>query len=113
MDNVLESIKDAAGVSLEDTAFDSELLLHINSVFMILRQLGVGPISPFVADGNSTWDEFTSDNAILPMIKSYVALKVRELFDPPASNALAQMIHETIAEYEWRLNLETDPQEGQ
>lgn len=112
MNNILESIKDAAGVSSGDTAFDSEILLHINSVFMILRQLGVGPETPFVADANSLWDEFVTDDAILPMIKSYVSLKVRELFDPPQSNALAQSLHEIIAEYEWRLNLETDPQKA-
>lgn len=108
-ESILQSIKDAASVSQEDDAFDQELILHINSVFMTLRQLGVGPETPFfISDSSSTWSEFTTDMGILPMIKAYVALRVRAMFDPPTSSSLATAIDNKIAEFEWRLGIECD-----
>lgn len=107
--SILLSIKDAASVSPEENTFDQELILHINSVFMILRQLGVGPETPFfIEDGTATWQDFVDDDSILPMIRSYVTLKVREMFDPPTSSTLAEAIKNTISEYEWRLGIECD-----
>lgn len=108
-DSILTSIKNAASLSDEDNAFDQELILHINSTFMTLRQIGVGPTTPFViSDDTSTWSEFTTDESILPMVKSYVALVVRSLFDPPTSSSLAEAMNNKIAEYEWRLQIECD-----
>ena len=108
-ESILNYVKDASGVNIDDSAFDGELVMHINAVFMILRQIGVGPETPFfIEDDSSTWDEFTKDEMLLPMIRSYVTLKVRLLFDPPASSALMEAINSTIAEYEWRLQVEAD-----
>lgn len=108
-DSILETIKNAVEVSLDDTVFDEEIKLHINTAFMTLRQLGVGPNTPFIViDDTTTWNSFTKDDTILPMVKSYVSLKVRSLFDPPTSSSLETALKETIAEYEWRLNVETD-----
>lgn len=107
--SILNSIKSTAGVNLEDSAFDDELILHINSVFMILRQIGVGPETPFsIEDDSAEWTDFTEDESLLPLIQGYVTLKVRLLFDPPTSSAFMTSITETIAEYEWRLNIEAD-----
>lgn len=108
-DSILKSVKSAAGVNLDDSIYDDELILHINSTFMTLRQLGVGPEEPFmIEDDSATWDEFTEDEMILPMLKSYVTLKVRYLFDPPTASSLATVISDTLYEYEWRLNIEAD-----
>lgn len=108
-ESILSSIKDTASVSPEDDAFDQEIILHINATFMTLRQLGVGPSTPFfITDSSATWSDFTDDPAILPIIKSYVTLKVRMLFDPPTSSSLAEAIKSQIAEYEWRLGIECD-----
>lgn len=107
--SILNSIKSAAGVNLEDSAFDDELILHTNSVFMILRQIGVGPETPFsIEDDSAEWTDFTEDESLLPLIRGYVTLKVRLLFDPPTSSAFMTSLTETIAEYEWRLNIEAD-----
>jgi len=119
IDSILQSIKDAAGVSVDsidgtvvtfdNTAFDQEILMHVNAVFMSLRQMGVGPSEAFVVEDNSaTWSDFTDDMSIQPMIRSYVTLKVRSLFDPPTSSSLAEAIKNTLAEYEWRLGIECD-----
>lgn len=108
-DSILESIKDAASISSEESAFDQELILHINSVFMALRQMGIGPDTAFVvSDSSSEWSEFTTDPIILPTIKSYVTLRVRVLFDPPTSSALMDALKNAISEYEWRLGIECD-----
>lgn len=107
--SILLSVKDYLSVSPEEDAFDQELILHINSAFMILRQLGVGPETPFVVeDETTTWQEFTDDNSILPVIKSYVTLKVRTLFDSPNSSSLSEALKNAISEYEWRLGIECD-----
>ncbi len=110
MDNsILNSIKINAGVNSEDSVFDGEIILHTNSAFMKLRQLGVGPETPFSIEDDSTeWTDFTEDEAILPMVKSYVTLYVRLLFDPPTSSALETAMKEQLSEYEWRLNVEAD-----
>lgn len=108
-ESILDSIKSAAGVNADDNAFDDELIMHINTVFMTLRQLGVGPSEPFlISDSSSVWNDFISDSKIFPMVKSYTSLCVRRLFDPPTSGALMTAIEKTIAEYEWRLNVEAD-----
>lgn len=107
--SILRYIKDASGVGVDDSAFDGELIMHINSVFMILRQIGVGPETSFsIEDDSATWDEFTDDELLLPMIRSYVTLKVRKLFDPPVSSSLLESLNLTIDEYEWRLQIEAD-----
>ena len=110
MDNsILNSIKDAAGVNEDDSEYNSELILYINTAFMTLRQIGVGPETPFsIEDDTSEWSDFTEDEAILPMVKSFVSLNVRKLFDPPTSSSLATALDSAIAEYTWRLNAEAD-----
>lgn len=108
-ESILKSVKDASGVNTDDSAFDGELILHINTAFMTLRQLGVGPETPFsIENDTSKWTEFTDDESLLPMIKSYITLKVRRLFDPPTSSSLDSALESILSEYEWRLNIEAD-----
>lgn len=107
--SILKSVKDNLGIDKEDTVFDGELLTAINTAFFTLCQIGVGPEPPFVVNGNDEcWDDFLNNIDELAMIKSYVSLKTRLLFDPPTSSPLMDTIKNQIAEYEWRLNVETD-----
>ena len=110
---ILGTVKLALGgslVSADNTAFDEQLLLHINSAFTILNQLGVGPSELFIADKDSTWDEFlVGDSANLRLVQSYVYLRVRLVFDPPSSSFVMDSIKEQIKEFEWRLNVHVDP----
>jgi hypothetical protein len=110
IDSILDSIKnDAANVNPVDSAFDGELILHINSAFAVLRQIGVGPTTPFLIEDNTkTWSEFTDDENLLPLVKAYISLRVRKMFDPPSSSALATALDNSISEYEWRLQIEAD-----
>lgn len=112
-DSILTSIKKLLGIEENYTHFDADLIMHINSVFSILGQLGVGPESGFSIEGDSeTWDQFLSgdpNSAGLAMVKSYVYLKVRLLFDPPLSSAAMEAINRQISELEWRLFVAVDP----
>ena len=102
-DSILNSIKKLLGLDAEYTDFDQDIIIHINSVFMVLRQLGVGPESGYkIVDASNTWDEFTDDISV-ESVKSYIYLKVRMLFDPPTNSALITAMQSQITELEWRL----------
>ena len=106
MDSILTSIKKMLGIAEEYTPFDVDIILHINSVFMILNQLGVGPSTGFrIEDDSATWSDFTEDKLDVEAVKSYIYLKVRLLFDPPSSSAAIESINRLISELEWRLNV--------
>ena len=109
MDSILNSIKKLLGISEEYKHFDPDLIMHINSVMSILTQLGVGPSEGFfINDETSTWDDFIEDNVNLDLVKSYMHLKVKLLFDPPLSSAVMESMNRMISEFEWRLNAEAE-----
>lgn len=110
-DSILTSIKKLLGIDESYTHFDQDIIIHINSVFSILSQIGIGPSNGFSIEGaNETWDQFIqTDVKSFSMVKSYVYLKVRLLFDPPLSSAAVDSINKQIAEYEWRLFVLADP----
>lgn len=110
MNYILESIKKLLGLSFEDESFDTDIILHINSVFMILTQIGVGPAEGYFITGDTNlWSEFIPEGARLEAVKSYVYLKVKTLFDPPLSSAVAESMNRMISEFEWRLSVAVDP----
>lgn len=114
-DSILTSIKKMLGIVEEYEHFDDDLIMHINSVFSILTQLGVGSSKGFmIEDESANWEEFISDEAKLMLVKSYMLLKVKLLFDPPLSSAVLECYNKQIEEYEWRLNAaaENDEEEN-
>lgn len=111
--SILDSIKKLLGIPSEVTEFDTDILIHINSVFSILTQLGVGPSSGFsIEDSSSEWSDFIGDDARLSDVKSFVYLKTRLLFDPPASSAAMDAMNRMVSELEWRINVSVDPKEA-
>lgn len=110
MNSILTSIKKMLGIPEEDSAFDNDIVMHINTVFGILTQMGVGSQDGFSITGHDeTWDSFTENQTKLEMVKSYIYLKVRLLFDPPQNSSLIESINRLISELEWRLNVAVDP----
>lgn len=109
-ESILTSIKKLLGISSDDTSFDTDIIIHINSVFMILRQMGVGPIlEPFsIKDNTSTWEEYLEDRNDLESVKTYIYLKVKMVFDPPVNSSIIEAYNNLIHEYEWRLNSQID-----
>ena len=106
MDSILTSVKKLLGIAEEYTQFDDDIIMHINSVFLNLTQLGVGPEEGFsIEDDAAVWDDFIEDNLQLQAVKSYMYLKVKLLFDPPLSTSVIESMNRMIAELEWRLNV--------
>ena len=102
--SILISIKKNLGLHAEDTSFDADLIMHINSVFGILWQMGVGPSEPFSIQGDTeVWSSFLKDKTRINYVKSYVEKKVKLLFDPPLNGAVTESLNNMIRELEWRL----------
>lgn len=109
MDSILTSVKKMLGITAEYTHFDADIIMHINSVFMILNQMGVGPREGFsISSDVETWDEFTNDDLAIESVKSYMYLKVGLLFDPPTSSNVLEARNRLVSELEWRLNAIAD-----
>lgn len=107
--SILDSIKKMLGIDASYTIFDQDIIMHINTVFMILNQLGVGPSEGFsIEDNKKTWKDYLNDDTKLESVKSYIYLKVKLLFDPPLSTAVIETIKQQINELEWRLNVEAE-----
>lgn len=109
MDRILPSVKADLGIAEEYTHFDSQIIRYINSVFTILNQIGVGPSEGFhIEDELSTWTEFIENVGELELVKSYMSLRVRLMFDPPLSGTVMESINNQIREFEFRLNAAAD-----
>lgn len=107
--SILTSIKKLLGVAEDYAEFDEDIMTHINSVFLNLTQLGVGPEEGFMIEDNTAeWGDFINDSVQLQAVKTYVYLKVKLLFDPPLSSSVTESINRMIAELEWRLNAAVD-----
>lgn len=110
-ESILLSIKKLLGIGEDYHHFDTDLVIHINSVFAVLNQIGVGPSDGFVITGeDETWSDFIEGYQLkYSMIKSYVYLKTKLLFDPPLSSSVVGVINEQIKEFEWRLLVTASP----
>ena len=107
--SILTSIKKMLGVAEDYTEFDEDIITHINSVFLNLTQLGVGPEEGFmIEDDTAAWEDFIVDSIKLQAVKTYMYLKVKLLFDPPLSSSVTESFTRMIAELEWRLNVAVD-----
>ena len=107
--SILNSIKKLLGIAPEYTQFDSDIIMHINSVFMILHQLGIGPKEGFrIENSNSEWSDYITDEDNLDAIKTYMHLKVKIAFDPPLNSTVMEAHRQMISELEWRLNIQRE-----
>lgn len=112
MDSILNSIKKMMGPGLDYNAFDTDLIIHINTVFSILTQLGVGPKNGFIIqDEDDVWSDFVDDDRTIEMAKSYIYLKCKLMFDPPQNSFIVNSYEKLCSEYEWRLNVSADGKE--
>ncbi len=104
-ESILKSTKKILGLAEDYTPFDLDVITHINAAFSILNQLGVGYEDGFwIEDEAAVWDDYGVPANQLHLVKTYVYLKVRSLFDPPATSYLIEATNNQIKEYEWRLN---------
>lgn len=109
-ESILLTVKKLSGVGDQDDSFDTDLITYINSVFGILWQLGVGPAEGYeIEDEGNIWKEFLPDRKYLNAVKTYIALKVKKVFDPPQNTSVLEALNNSINEYEWRINVMVDP----
>ena len=113
MESILTSIKKMLGIAEEYTHFDADLIMHINSVFAILTQIGVGPSEGFsIEDDTDVWTDFIQDNKKLESVKSYTYMKVKLLFDPPLNSSVIESMNRIISELEWRILISGEEEEN-
>lgn len=109
VDSILTSIKKLLGPEEVYEQFDTDIIMHINSAFSTLTQLGVGPEEGFVIkDKTAIWTDFIQDDKRLEFVKTYIYLKVKLVFDPPLSSSVLDAMNRQINELEWRLNVAVD-----
>jgi hypothetical protein len=112
MDSILTSIKKLLGITEDYEHFDTDIIMHINSVFMILTQLGVGPSEGFfIADKEAKWSDFIDEESqtLMMGVRTYIYLRVKLLFDPPQSGIVTDMMSKQADEFEWRLKVMAEP----
>ena len=107
--SIFNSVKKVVGLLGDDGSFDEDILLHINSVVSTLRQLGLSiPADFYIEDDVQTWRDLLGEYRDLDLVKSYMTMKVRLMFDPPSSSFGLASMTETVKELEWRINVLTD-----
>lgn len=107
--SILNDVKKVLGLGSDYTAFDIDILMHINSVFDTLNQLGIGPILGYMIEDNAaTWDAFIGSDLLLNSIKTYIYLRVRMLFDPPQTSFAIDAMNNQVKELEWRINVKRE-----
>jgi hypothetical protein len=107
--SILTSTKKILGIDQDYTAFDLDIMTHINSVFVTLNQLGIGPAEGFaIEDATQTWGDFIGTDTRLNAVKSYVYLRVRMIFDPPNTSYLMDSLNRQAQEFEWRLSVQRE-----
>ena len=103
-DGILMTIKKMLGLAEDYTAFDTDIIVFINSALMTLQQLAVGPKGGFIVTGVSeTWGDFIPEGMNLEAVKQYVYLAVKMVFDPPSNSFVMDAMKQQKEEYEWRL----------
>ena len=109
MSSILNDVKKHIGPSALYSVFDDEIIMHINTVFFELDQLGIGSDKPYVIEDKSDeWEDFI-DVEKLSAVKTYVCLQCRMYFDPPTNGTLISAINDQLKKLEWRLNVAVDP----
>lgn len=112
-ESILTSVKKLIGLGDDYTPFDTDICTHLNSVLMVLsEQLGVGTRDFIVTGPDETWGDFFGDKTPMPLVKTYVAAKVRIMFDPPTSGVLHEALERQIQEYEWRITVGNELREA-
>ena len=110
VDSILTTIKEMLGITEEYTHFDIDIIAHINTALSILSQIGVTKTKGFsIRDSWATWDSIINPGTDLEMIKTYIFMKVKLIFDPPQSSGAVESMKQLISEFEWRISVSVDP----
>ena len=108
-ESIFDSIKALLGPDASYEVFDLDILIHINSAVATLTQLGVGPSEGLTVTADTPWSDLIGSNDMLNMARSYIYMKVKIAFDPPANSTVLKAYQDACSEYEWRMNVAVDP----
>lgn len=112
MESILTSIKKMLGIQADYDHFDADIIFHINSVLMTLTQLGIGPAKGYtITTDEQLWEDYLGKSNKFEAVKSYIYLRVKMLFDPPANSTIVEAMKQQIAEFEWRLTNRAESKE--
>ena len=104
-ESILNSIKHMLGVPSDYYNFDTDIIIHINSVFAVLHQVSeLLPADFRITGPNETWSDYIGNAAVAEFVRTFVYLRVRMLFDPP-TGAVLDALKDQIRELEWRLSI--------
>lgn len=106
--SILDSIKQLLGQEPEESSFDTDIIIGINSALMALNQLGVGLDGFLISGRDEEWEDFLEGRNDLEAAKTYVYLKTKLVFDTPANSFVTEALKGQISEYEWRLNVNAE-----
>ncbi|QEQ93504.1 hypothetical protein SEA_GIRLPOWER_5 [Streptomyces phage GirlPower] len=110
--SILNTTKKILGLPETDTSFDLDVMTHINGILSVLTQVGIGPSNGFmIEDSTATWEDFVGGDPRLNMVKMYVYLRVRLVFDPPSTSFVIDSMNKQISEFEWRLNVQREEEQ--
>lgn len=111
MESILQTTKKLLGMDENYTAFDVDVIIQINMAIAVLTQMGVGPIEGFTIENEyATYEDFIPGAPVLQgLVKDYIYLKTRLVFDPPTISSVLAAMERSIAELEWRINVQVDP----
>ena len=110
MDSILTTVKEMLGITEEYTHFDVDIIAHINTVLAILSQIGLTTTNGFsIKDEDASWNSIILPGTNLEMVKTYVYMKVKLIFDPPQSSGAVESMKQLISEMEWRISVSVDP----
>lgn len=110
LDSILNTVKKLLGIDVDDTSFDDDVIILINSSMLSLSQMGIGPVNGFIVTSSvDKWTDYISDNTInLEGVKTYLYLKVKLTFDPPTNSTVIEAMKKTLEELEWRMMLSVE-----
>ena len=111
IDSILESVKKVIGLTAEDDHFDEDLIIFLNGEFNLLKQLGVSDYDFVIEDSSDEWSDYLPDDNSLNIVKGYICLRAKKLFDPPTGGVLTAL-NEEIDRYEWKLNVIAEQRGG-
>lgn len=106
---ILSDIKYYSGIQPDDPSFDGELLINVMSGIGVVKQLGVDP-SIFEVDSTTTWAAMypSISPSVLALVKNYLALYVRRVFDASGSGTISNVLKQREDELTWRIMEEVE-----
>lgn len=111
-ESILNSVKAICNIPQTLDAYDAQIISHINTVFIALDQMGIGPNPGHgfrISDNKTTWSDYLGDKGdSIGSVKDYVGIKVRLMFDPPSNSYTTEALEKSLHEIEWRLSYKVD-----